>query len=127
MLLESPDRQQSGDPRWERILTAFAQGEFRKRIAGAYGIILYIPGRINDGGCKQEPHDTREWTAPWSHSDIIEASFCSCRTDLRDDGHIEFLNDLAKKLLDIFPRIDVHEYTVNEAANCGIMARILNL
>ena len=62
----------SNSPDFDAILTAFAKSEVRKAIARKYGISLYVPKRINDGGAKVDtlnedglhlsetldPHDT---------------------------------------------------------------------
>ena len=122
-------RQDSNDPRWDRIWTAFAHAEMRKRIAKQYRIILYVPGRINDGGAKKEEEDDRtvEWEAPkeWAPDRIIHALLdCTMITKTTTDS-MDFIDTFCREIAIQFGDIDVHEYNVNETANCSIMARLI--
>ena len=121
-------RQQSSDPRWRQILTAFAHSEVRKRIAARYGLKLSVSGRINDGGCKADTSDDRDWEHPpeWYTENIVNCLMVCCRDDLRQDEDVLFLESFSEKISTEFPCADVHEYDVNEAANSAIMARIIH-
>lgn len=41
------------------------------------------------------------------------------------DDDEAFIQTFALRVMDEFPHIDLHEYEVNAAANCGILARII--
>ena len=120
-------RQDSNDPRWVRILSSFTHAEMRKRIARKHKIVIHVQGRINAGGVKQIAYDTREWKRPdeWQAENIITALFGCCHDGFRNKEYESFLNKFCQELDKTFDGIDVHEYQVNETANCSVMARII--
>lgn len=62
-------RSSSFDPRWTRILRSFTNSELKKQLAQKLGITLYIPKRINEGGCKlQEDEESMIDRPPWWNS-----------------------------------------------------------
>ena len=70
---------------------------------------------------------------------IIRALFRACKSGRKDaqvattaicrDSDVEEAEKLvrafAEELIEVVPRIDVHQYKTNEAANCSIVARIV--
>ena len=121
-------RQDSSDPRWERILTSFSHAEMRKRFAFQHGIKLYVQGRLNDGGCKlpNAKSETLVRKNPeWRVENFIQCLFGCCRDDVRECCK-DLLIEMIQEIKDIVGELDLHEYSCNDAANSSIMARIIS-
>ena len=120
-------RQDSNDPRWSRILTSFAHAEMRKRYSKKYKMRIHVQGRINDGGCKisnSQNDEKKEKPSDWRIEDFVQYLFGSCQDDLG-----EFCKEPLSKLIEQISQIgqlDIHDYSINEAANSLIMARIIS-
>ena len=121
-------RQDSSDPRWERILTSFSHAEMRKRFAFQHGIKLYVQGRLNDGGCKlpNAKSETLVRKNPeWRVENFIQCLFGCCRDDVRECCK-DLLIEMIQEIKDIVGELDLHEYSCNDAVNSSIMARIIS-
>ena len=124
-------RATSADPRYERIVETYTNAELKKRVAAKLGVTIHIPGRINQGGCKVDPDHQcggRKLTKKpklWRVDDLVNllTSLCNPKTSsaMADDLKI-FLQELDS----IASAVDRHEYSVNSAANNGIMARLVH-
>ena len=121
-------RQDSADPRWQRILSSFSHAEMRKRYAFKHGIKLHIQGRINDGGCKlPKTYESSliEKNPEWRVENFIQSLYGCCKDDLREFCKDSLLQ-MIQQIKDISGELDLHEYSVNDAANSSIMARIIS-
>ena len=125
-------RASSNDPRYERIIQTYTHAEVRKEIAAKLGICLYVPGRVNQGGCKVDPdyrcagRSLKSKPSRWRVDGILQLLRGLCQPETA-----EFMSKKLKKFLSelaqLIPILDRHEYNINSAANCGIMARIISL
>ena len=121
-------RQDSNDPRWTRILTSFAHAEMRKRFSNENGLKIHVQGRLNDGGCKiSNESEIKLITKPpeWRVENFVQSLFGCCKDNLKDFCK-EQLNQLIKQIRNAVDDLDTHEYSINEAANALIMARIIS-
>ena len=123
-------RATSSDPRFERIVETYTTAERRKRLAAKLGLTIHIPGRVNHGGCKVDPDHqcagrrlvSKPWD--WKVDDLVQLCVYMCNPDvveaISDDvaGFIAELDSVAQA-------VDRRVYSVNEAANSGIMARLI--
>ena len=125
-------RQNGNDPRWMRILAAFAHAYLRKKIAHKYDLALHIQGRINDGGIKinkkmDSKNEDELISKPenWSVSRILQLFHGICinetSTVLQQD-----LSDFIEELENRGPLIKENDYEVNPTANHGILARLIS-
>lgn len=123
----------NNDPRYERIISSFAHSELRKKLATQYNIKLHVSGRINDGGCKiNEIEDSKSPPGTliskpenWNVVNILElfAGLCNPATSnaFKDDCK-KFINDLDQ----IGNILNLKERNINDAANSGILARLIS-
>ena len=124
-------RATSFDPRYERIVTTYTHAEMRKVIAGKLGLTIHIPGRINHGGCKIDPdhqvHGRTLLTTPkmWKLPQIVHLFTVLCHPEIAPAFSGE-LGAFLEGLDSIAPAVDRYQYHANEAANNGIMARLIN-
>ena len=124
-------RASSSDPRYERIIQTFTHAQVRKEIAGRHGIQLHVQGRVNDGGCKVDPD--YQWVGEpltskpshWRVDTLLQLLRGMCQPETVDFMH-DARNQFIKDLDTLIPSLDKHEYSINETANCGIMARIVS-
>ena len=124
-------RASSSDPRYERIIQTYAHAEIRKEIAAKIGITLYVPGRVNHGGCKVDPdyQNTKERLIRKPKEWRVDRLLMLIRGICQKETCKFMTEDLERFILDLkalVPALDEHEYNINEAANCGIMARIVS-
>ena len=125
-------RQSSSDPRWQSIITSFAHAEMRKKIAHKYNISLYVPGRINDGGCKVDeisdsekpPGELIEKPEHWGIQQIIQLFIGLCNPETSKEFEEECMKFI-EELDSIGSLIDINERNINDAANNGIIARLI--
>ena len=125
-------RASSSDPRYERIIQTFAHAQVRKEIAGRHGIQLHVQGRVNDGGCKVDPdyqcvgQTLISKPSHWRVDTLLQLLRGICQPET-----VEFLRGARDQFITdmetLIPSLDKHEYSINETANCGIMARIVSL
>ena len=120
-------RSTSTDPRWSRILSTYAHSEIRKELAAELDLLLYVSGRINDGGCKLYRDDVMPLVPKpeaWSIEMIITLTMCLMEPEIapamEDEAEL-----FAKELEQIDCPIQLATNDPNEIANCGIMARII--
>lgn len=121
----------SNDPRYERIIQAYAHAELRKEIAAELGLRIYVSGRVNDGGCKVDPdYQTRRQNLVskpkhWRVDALLNLWKCACNDATRPvfEGEISAFTDELEMLA---AACDRHAYNVNESANSGIMARLVS-
>lgn len=122
-------RSTSHDPRYECILATYVHNELRKRFADDLGITIHIPGRVNSGGCKVDPdHQCKSepLSKPkgWRVDTILQLL-----RGLTNEEVAPALKDEAllfqSQLSEIAEQLDTHQYSVNEAANSTIMARLI--
>ena len=124
-------RQTSNDPRWERILSVYAHAELRKKIAKKYGIKLHVQRRINYGGCKiderEESFQEKKKSKPdnWSIPYLLQLVEGICNPETLH-AFKEDLNNFINDIGTLGTLIDKHEYDSNEAANNGIIARLIS-
>lgn len=108
--------------------THLVENAMRKRNAAHYGFKLHVQGRINDGGCKlPNPLDDKLISKhpDWRVENFIQYFYGSCKDDLREvceDSLVQMIEQIKK----VVGELDLHEYSVNEAANSAIMARIIS-
>ena len=126
-------RATSSDPRYERIIQTYVHAEVRKEIAAKWGIVLYVQGRINDGGCKIDPDYERDdgvnvisKPKEWRVDVLLEFFRGICNTETAPALTTE-LGTFISELQSLVPALDTHEYNTNTAANSGIMARLISL
>lgn len=124
-------RQNGNDPRWQRILSAFAHACFRKKIAKKYDLTLHIPGRINDGGIKlndklnAEEDNLISKPENFSVTHILQLLHGICVEETSQAFHQD-LNGFIDDLESLGPLVNVKISDVNPAANNGILARLLS-
>ena len=72
----------SNNTDYQRILSAFANSEMRKDLAGELDLLLYVSRRINDGGAKINTLDDSgvSWPENWYPRDIAQLLHESCKT-----------------------------------------------
>ena len=120
----------SNDPRYERIIQAYAHAELRKEIAGELGVRIYVSGRVNDGGCKVDPdHQMKREKlvskpGGWRIDVLLDFWKCVCNDEIRPAFEQE-ISEFIRELERVAPVCDKHCYDVNESANSGIMARLI--
>ena len=70
--------------KYDSICSAFATAEVRKEIARKYGITLYIPKRVNDGGAKINTviDGGVEHPSRWDANDVVSMLVEACNIDL---------------------------------------------
>ena len=123
-------RSTSSDHRYERIITTYAHNELRKSLAERLNVVLRVPNRITDGGCKIELDDRmcqagplaskpRDWNVPY----ILHLSRALCSPALapamKTDA-LEFANDLDA----IAYLSDRQTHDTSLVANSGILSRL---
>ena len=125
-------RSTSADPRCTRIISTYARNELRKEIAERLGLTLYVQGRLNAGGCKIDPDSVMQQAheeliskpGEWNVPDILTLARALCCPDTctaMETEACQFANEL-----DIVAASNIVElYEPNAAANCGILARLL--
>ena len=122
-------RSTSHDPRYECILATYVHNELRKMFADDLGITIHIPGRVNSGGCKVDPdHQCKSepLSKPkgWRVDTILQLL-----RGLTNEEVAPALKDEAllfqSQLSEIAEQLDTHQYSVNEAANSTMMARLI--
>lgn len=125
-------RSASSDPIYERIIQTYMHAEVRKEIAAKWGVVLYVQGRINDGGCKVDPDYQREdglkaisKPREWRVDAILELFRALCKPATAP-AFGEEVNEFLAELESLAPALDEHIYNTNAAANCGIMARLVS-
>lgn len=122
-----------GDPRYERVKCAYTHAELRKELAVQTGVKLYVPGRINDGGCKLDPRlelaeDKQEvlikkpptWRVD-SIMNLVQAACTSATAPAMKDDVDAFTRELGT----IASSLDVRHYKIGDTANSCIMARLI--
>ena len=122
-----------GDPRYDRVKCAYTHAELRKELAIQTGVKLYVPGRINDGGCKLDPSleliEENEDVliskpSTWRVDTIMTLVQAACLTEtsaaMKDDVEA-FTNELRT----IASSLDVRHYKIGDTANSCIMARLI--
>ena len=123
-------RATSSDPRFERIVSTYTRAELRKEIAARHHLTIHVPGRINAGGCKVDPDHTAKQSLiqkpkSWRVDRMIEVVRGLCCEEtaaaLTDD-----VDDFITTMSEIAKCLDHHVYSVNEAANSTIMARLIS-
>ena len=126
-------RATSSDPRYERIVATYTNAEMRKRAAARLGLTIHIPGRINQGGCKVDPDYQRgpkeasqvvSKPDEWRVDDLLNLLHGVCLPDTCP-GLQDEMNQFLGELESVADALDKHEYQVNDAANSGIMARLI--
>ena len=124
-------RASSNDPRYERIIQTYTHAEVKKEIAARLGICLHVQGRVNHGGCKVDPdyqcvgRPLKSKPNGWRVDSILELLRGLCQPETAkfvSEQRDEFMFELEQ----LIPILDEHEYNINRAANCGIMARIIS-
>ena len=122
-------RSTSNDPRYERILTTYVHNELRKKFADKLGIAIHIPGRVNCGGCKVDPDHqctSRRLYKPegWRVDSIIELLRGLTNEEVAPalDHDASLFRSQLSEMAD---QLDMRQYSVNEAANSTIMARLI--
>lgn len=125
-------RSTSADPRCTRIISTYARNELRKEIAERLGLTLYVQRRLNAGGCKidrdsvlQEIHEEliskpEEWNIPY----ILTLARALCGKDTcaaMERDALQFASNL--DALAVSDTVELYE--PNAAANCGIIARLI--
>ena len=125
--------QSSSDPRYERIVATYTNAEMRKRAAARLGLTIHIPGRINQGGCKVDPDYQRgpkeasqvvSKPDEWRVDDLLNLLHGVCLPDTCT-GLQDEMNQFLGELESVADALDQHEYQVTDAANSGIMARLI--
>lgn len=122
-------RATSSDPRYERIVTTYTHGELRKSLARDLGLTLHVRGRINAGGCKVDPDYAMPQTllskpSNWKIDKILELMrglCCDETSKALETKAAAFSSEIAT----LASCLDAHEYTVNDAANSSIIARLI--
>ena len=112
---------------------AYTHAELRKELAIQTGVKLYVPGRINDGGCKLDPSleliEENEDVliskpSTWRVDTIMTLVQAACLTEtsaaMKDDVEA-FTNELRT----IASSLDVRHYKIGDTANSCIMARLI--
>lgn len=120
-------RQDSSDPRWERILAVFAHIEHKKRLAELYSIVLYVSGRVNDAGCKGRiDSDAGAIGRPsdWNVVGIVDMLFGCCKDDSPEVVYVE-MADFCDQLGELFVPLRVYDREVNATANELIISRLM--
>ena len=74
-------RSTSNSPDFGRIVSAFANGDMRKRIAHDQGLELHVPRRVNDGGMKVNTLSDGGIEIPqsWAAEEIIDMMIDRCK------------------------------------------------
>ena len=108
-------RATSSDPRYERIIQTYVHAEVRKEIAAKWGIVLYVQGRINDGGCKIDPDYERDdgvnvisKPKEWRVDVLLEFFRGICNTETAPALTTE-LGTFTSELQSLVPALDTHE------------------
>ena len=126
-------RAASSDPRYERIIQTYARAEVKKEIAADLGVTLHVQGRVNHGGCKVDPDYQRgpkeasqvvSKPDEWRVDDLLNLLHGVCLPDTCP-GLQDEMNQFLGELESVADALDKHEYQVNDAANSGIMARLI--
>ena len=120
-------RSTSTDPRWSRILSTYAHSEIRKELASDLDLLLYVSGRINDGGCKLYPDDIMDLVSKpkrWTIQMIITLAQCLLEPAIAPAFQAE-AELFAKELEDIDSHLQLQINDSNDVANSGIMARLI--
>ena len=126
-------RAASSDPRYERIIQTYARTEVKKEIAADLGVTLHVQGRVNHGGCKVDPDYQRgpkeasevvSKPKEWRVDDLLNLLHGLCLPATRT-GLVADMNQFLGELESVADALDKHEYQVNDAANSGIMARLI--
>lgn len=119
-------RSSSFDPRWTRILRSFTNSELKKQLAQKLGITLYIPKRINEGGCKlQEDEESMIDRPPWWNSyNIFEILKSVCIPGF-ENTHLDELERLIPYIKEIAQITNVKTINSSEVAGSQITARLL--
>ena len=114
-----------------RIIQTYTHAEVKKEIAARLGICLHVQGRVNHGGCKVDPdyqcvgRPLKSKPNGWRVDSILELLRGLCQPETAkfvSEQRDEFMFELEQ----LIPILDEHEYNINRAANCGIMARIIS-
>ena len=123
-------RAASNDPRYERVIQTYARTEVKKEIAAELGIKLHVQGRVNHGGCKVDPDHQRGRTKyvskpeEWRVDGLLSLLHGACKPDT-SPGLVGDIEEFIGELESVAAILDQHEYNFNDAANSGIMARLI--
>ena len=126
-------RAASSDPHYERIIQTYARAEVKKGTAADLGVTLHVQGRVNHGGCKVDPDYQRgpkeasqvvSKPDEWRVDDLLNLLHGVCLPDTCP-GLQDEINQFLGELESVADALDKHEYQVNDAANSGIMARLI--
>ena len=125
-------RQESFDPRWESITSTYAHAELRKRIARTHGVVLRVFGRLTDAGCKVDEFseagnecDLTPIPDGWIPERIVDLFFGLTQPPRSADYQLS-AKEFRKTVEKVSKVTDRHQYNVNDAANSGIVARLVS-
>ena len=98
-------RTTSNSPDYDKIISAFANGEVRKKHAGDLDLTIHVQRRINDGGAKIDTFTEHGISNPsWDPRDVVSILNEACVSSLRDASSEErskFLLELEQFVQDV--------------------------
>lgn len=117
-------RSVSNSTEYSRIVWAFANCEMRKKLAGDYGLSLYVSRRVNDGGAKIDTSSAVGLSHPgWDARDVISLLHEACITSIRDSSKAE-RDSFCKQLHEFASQLCIHQLSTPSAvANSLIIER----
>ena len=117
-------RSVSNSTEYSRIVWAFANCEMRKKLAGDYGLSLYVSRRVNDGGAKIDTSSAVGLSHPgWDARDVISLLHEACITSIRDSSKTE-RDSFCKQLHEFASQLCIHQLSTPSAvANSLIIER----
>ena len=116
-------RSTSNSPDFGRIVSAFANGDMRKRIAHDQGLELHVPRRVNDGGMKVNRLSDGGIEVPqsWVPKDIVEMMIDRCKECDREN---EKFDTFVEEFKSFTHNLEVHQLPHPSAvANALIVER----
>ena len=115
----------SNSTKYESICSAFTTAELRKQLTKKYGITLYIPKRINDGGAKIDTvcEGGIQHPEQWDAHDIVSACVEVCAFETRQACEQEVLK-FGQELSNFLCKLEIQELQeTSEIANALIVQR----